>query len=58
MGAVDTRFPFILFVSQAETEDVLGRHVRIERGVELVTFAVENDAVHCVLRHSSGEETV
>src|SRR5215470_9398880 len=63
MGAVDTRFPFILFVSQAETEDVLGRHlsggdVRIERGVELVQFAVENDAVHCVLRHSSGEETV
>src|SRR5262249_8314969 len=39
--ASDTRFPFILFVSQAETEALLGQHlaeagVTIERRVELV----------------------
>ena len=55
VGATDTRFPFILFVSQAETEAVLGRHladsqVTIERGVELVELAVEEERVSCVLR--------
>ena len=42
IGAVDTRFPFILFVSQAETEDVLNEWLHragvvIERGTELVS---------------------
>jgi hypothetical protein len=41
-AAADTRFPFILFVSQAETEALLGEHlsskgVMIERGVELLS---------------------
>src|SRR5512138_1310135 len=31
-GATDTRFPFILFVSQAETEALLGEHLA-SRGV-------------------------
>lgn len=58
-GADDTRFPFILFVSQAETEAVLGEHlasrgVAIERGVELARFADDGDAVACVLRAPDG----
>src|SRR5215207_215058 len=40
IGATDTRFPYILFVSQAETEALLVDHLRaagaaVERGVEL-----------------------
>jgi len=62
--AVDTRFPFILFVSQAETEQVLGEHlsrsgVSTERGVELVEFSARNEVVDCVLRDRQGHrETV
>lgn len=55
--ATDTRFPFILFVSQAETEALLIEHlhstgVTIERGVELETAQVDRDQVACVLRHA------
>ena len=54
MGATDTRFPFILFVSQAETETVLADYLNasgvvVERGFDLVTFTV-SDGVECVLR--------
>jgi len=61
IGATDTRFPFILFVSQAETERVLGEHlarsgVTIERGVELARFAIKDGSVDCVLRHGNGHE--
>jgi 2-polyprenyl-6-methoxyphenol hydroxylase-like FAD-dependent oxidoreductase len=57
--AVDTRFPFILFVSQAETEQVLGEHlsrsgVPIERGVELLQFSARSEVVDCVLRDRQG----
>src|SRR5215217_9176799 len=50
LGVTDTRFPFILFVSQAETEAVLGDHlasigVMIERGVELIDAIPESDCV-------------
>jgi 2-polyprenyl-6-methoxyphenol hydroxylase-like FAD-dependent oxidoreductase len=60
-AASDTRFPFILFVSQAETEAVLGDHlavagVVIERGVELIDFAAVGDAMDCVLRAADGQE--
>jgi 2-polyprenyl-6-methoxyphenol hydroxylase-like FAD-dependent oxidoreductase len=60
-SATDTRCPFILFISQAETERILGDHlsrsgVAIERGVELVTFEPLDRHVYCVLRHSSGSE--
>ncbi|HET8623869.1 MAG TPA: FAD-dependent monooxygenase [Gemmatimonadales bacterium] len=60
-GPTDTRFPFILFVSQAETEAVLGDYlasvgVRIERGVELVDATAGPDEVHCVLRDRAGRE--
>jgi 2-polyprenyl-6-methoxyphenol hydroxylase-like FAD-dependent oxidoreductase len=60
-AAKDTRFPFILFVSQAETEDLLSTHLTesgatIERGVELLSTTPGEDAVHCVLRHASGRD--
>jgi 2-polyprenyl-6-methoxyphenol hydroxylase-like FAD-dependent oxidoreductase len=63
-AAKDTRFPFILFVSQAETESVLGEHlagagIEIERGVELVSAVTTEASVDCTLRHADGhEETV
>jgi 2-polyprenyl-6-methoxyphenol hydroxylase-like FAD-dependent oxidoreductase len=57
----DTRFPYILFVSQAETEGVLERYleqegVAIERGVELATFTEGATDIRCVLRHRDGTE--
>src|SRR5829696_3668057 len=60
-AAADTRFPFILFVSQAETEALLGAHltsrgVTIERGVELSDFAADAEGVDAVLRRSDGNE--
>jgi 2-polyprenyl-6-methoxyphenol hydroxylase-like FAD-dependent oxidoreductase len=61
IGAVDTRFPFILFVSQVETEDVLNEWLRasgvlIERGTELVSFEREDDRLHCVLQRDDGPQ--
>jgi 2-polyprenyl-6-methoxyphenol hydroxylase-like FAD-dependent oxidoreductase len=61
IGATDTRFPFILFVSQAETEALLndhlhGRGVEVERGVELLTFQPGDHGLRCMLRHDDGRE--
>lgn len=64
IGVPDTRYPFLLFLSQAETEQVLGQHlnargVRLERGVELVALENGTQAVTCTLRDGAGrEETV
>ncbi len=60
IGAADTRFPFILFVSQAETETVLTEYLNasgifVERGFELIAFAIA-DSVDCVLRHDDGTQ--
>ncbi|HEX7120176.1 MAG TPA: FAD-dependent monooxygenase, partial [Longimicrobiales bacterium] len=57
--APDTRFPFILFISQAETEALLGEHlaahgVVVERGVELTRFHVDDAGVACTLRRADG----
>ena len=59
LGLDDTAYPFLLLVSQAETEQVLGDHlatggILVERGVELVGFHADPDAVACVLRHRDG----
>jgi 2-polyprenyl-6-methoxyphenol hydroxylase-like FAD-dependent oxidoreductase len=59
LGLDDTAYPFLLFVSQAETEQVLLDHlaagdVRVERRVELVGFHAEPDGVACILRHAEG----
>ncbi|HTE67853.1 MAG TPA: FAD-dependent monooxygenase [Actinomycetes bacterium] len=59
LGLDDTAYPFLLFVSQAETEQVLNDHlatrgVPVERGVELVGFHADPDAVACALGHRDG----
>jgi 2-polyprenyl-6-methoxyphenol hydroxylase-like FAD-dependent oxidoreductase len=64
LGLADTAYPFLLFLSQAETERVLGDHlsgrgVRIERGTELVGLDPAAEHVTCRLRHPDGRhETV
>jgi 2-polyprenyl-6-methoxyphenol hydroxylase-like FAD-dependent oxidoreductase len=59
IGAVDTRFPFILFVSQAETEAILNEYLRasgvlIERGSELVSFERDDDGLQCLIQRDDG----
>jgi 2-polyprenyl-6-methoxyphenol hydroxylase-like FAD-dependent oxidoreductase len=59
LGLDDTAYPFLLFVSQAETEAVLESHlaghgVHVERRVELVTFHADPNSVSCTLRHADG----
>ena len=61
IGVGLTRYPFILFIAQAETERVLGEHlassgVEVERGVELVRFEPGGLWVDSVLRHRDGRE--
>ena len=61
IGAIDTEFPFILFISQAETEAVLGDHLasvgqRIDRGVEVTSLAADDAGVQCTLQHLDGGE--
>lgn len=56
--APGTRFPFVLVVSQAETEAVLAswlaaHGVPIERGVSAALDAVERDHVRCPLTHAA-----
>jgi 2-polyprenyl-6-methoxyphenol hydroxylase-like FAD-dependent oxidoreductase len=64
-GRLESHYPFLLLVSQTETERVLGealqRHgVTVERGVELVGLAqdalsLDPDPVKVVLRHADGQ---
>jgi 2-polyprenyl-6-methoxyphenol hydroxylase-like FAD-dependent oxidoreductase len=59
LGLDDTAYPFLLFVSQADTEQILldylaGRGVPVERGVELIGFHADPDAVACALVHRDG----
>ena len=59
LGLDDTAYPFLLFVSPAETEQVLGDHLAgrgtpVERGVELTAFQAQDDGVTCALRHRAG----
>jgi 2-polyprenyl-6-methoxyphenol hydroxylase-like FAD-dependent oxidoreductase len=61
LGAAHTRYPFILFISQAETERLLAEHlsaanVAIERGAELVGFEILDQVVDCVLKDLRGQE--
>lgn len=64
IGLSDTAYPFLLFLSQAETESVLAgqlaaRGVVIERGTELVRLEEKDAYVVCRLRGPDGsEETV
>jgi 2-polyprenyl-6-methoxyphenol hydroxylase-like FAD-dependent oxidoreductase len=54
IGLEDTAYPFLLFLSQADTEAVLDDHLasqarRVERGVELIDLDETTDAVTCTL---------
>lgn len=60
IGSDDTAYPYLLFISQAETERFLLEHldhcnVHVERAVELESFRDEPDAVVCTLQHADGQ---
>ena len=59
IGLDDTAYPFLLFLSQAETEAVLDQHltdngVNVRRGVELTSLVQDTDQAACTLRHPDG----
>jgi 2-polyprenyl-6-methoxyphenol hydroxylase-like FAD-dependent oxidoreductase len=59
IGLEDTAFPFLLFISQAETEAILNEYLAarglpVERGVELVGFSAGSEEVACTLRGADG----
>lgn len=63
IGIRDTAYPFLLFLSQAETERILSEHLtvrgqHIERGVELLDLRQAADIVTCRLRHVDGRDEV
>ena len=69
IGISDTDYPYLLFISQAQTERILGEHlaalgVELERGTELVELhdATVTDgadgAMTCRLRHLDGTDEV
>jgi 2-polyprenyl-6-methoxyphenol hydroxylase-like FAD-dependent oxidoreductase len=63
LGIEDTAYPFLLLLSQAETEAILGEHlsrhgVLAERGVELVDLEPRGSGVACRLRHPDGAEEI
>jgi 2-polyprenyl-6-methoxyphenol hydroxylase-like FAD-dependent oxidoreductase len=59
IGLEDTAYPFLLFISQAETEVVLNEHLaaralHVERGVELGGFEQGEEDVISTLHHGNG----
>lgn len=60
----DTRFPYILFVSQSDTEAVLSEHLKrdgvaVERRVELSEFHEDPSGIECVVHDADGRtETI
>ena len=63
IGIEDTPYPFLLFISQAETEATLEAHlshrgVAIERGTELLTLDQQDARVTCHVKTARGVETV
>ncbi|MGH3010236.1 MAG: FAD-dependent monooxygenase [Gaiellaceae bacterium] len=59
IGLEDTAYPFLLFISQAETEAILNEHLAargmpVERGVELIAFSTSAEEITCTLRHADG----
>jgi 2-polyprenyl-6-methoxyphenol hydroxylase-like FAD-dependent oxidoreductase len=60
-GLHDTAYPYLLFLSQAETERMLEEHLTaagttVERGTELTAMEPTGDAVTCRLRHADGTQ--
>src|SRR5216684_8057616 len=61
LGLDDTAYPFLLFLSQAETERILSEHlaaggIHVERGVELARLSTTADSATATLRHRDGRE--
>jgi 2-polyprenyl-6-methoxyphenol hydroxylase-like FAD-dependent oxidoreductase len=61
IGVNDTAHPYLLFLSQAETERILGAHlasrgVQVERGVQLVRLKQAGGLAVASLRHQDGRE--
>ncbi|HTD80323.1 MAG TPA: FAD-dependent monooxygenase, partial [Chloroflexota bacterium] len=59
LDAIGPPFPYVLCVSQSETEELLDRHVRemgerVERRVELESFDQDADGVTATLRAADG----
>jgi 2-polyprenyl-6-methoxyphenol hydroxylase-like FAD-dependent oxidoreductase len=59
LGLSDTAYPYLLFLSQAETERILTDQLRsagiaVQRGVELTGLAQAADTVIATLRHADG----
>lgn len=63
IGLDDTAYPYLLFLSQAETERILvdhltGHGIQPERGTELIALDQDDDTVTCGLRSAGTEESV
>lgn len=63
IGLDDTAYPYLLFLSQAETERILIDHlaqhdVRPERGTELAGLEQHDDAVTCRLRSGGADDEI
>ncbi|MFI1393408.1 FAD-dependent monooxygenase [Streptomyces sp. NPDC020681] len=61
IGCADTPYPYLLFLSQAETEAVLDAHLTergtaVERGTELLDLTPHDAYVTCRLSRGDGEE--
>jgi 2-polyprenyl-6-methoxyphenol hydroxylase-like FAD-dependent oxidoreductase len=61
IGLADTAYPFLLFLSQAETESILSGHlaerdVVVERGTELIGLERAGSSVTCLLRQGDGAD--
>jgi 2-polyprenyl-6-methoxyphenol hydroxylase-like FAD-dependent oxidoreductase len=61
IGIDDTAYPYLLWVSQAVTEQVLVEHlaehrVTVERGAELVGLHQSDGDVACLVRHAGGAD--
>ncbi|GAA4711549.1 hypothetical protein Prum_103020 [Phytohabitans rumicis] len=61
LGLDDTAYPYLLFLSQAETERILEEHlntagITVERRTELTTMEQAGDVVECRLRQADSNE--
>ncbi len=59
LGGLSTPYPFALSLAQSETERLLAAHltdlgVEVQRGVELVGFAQDENGVRAILRNAGG----
>ncbi|KIG10547.1 FAD-dependent monooxygenase [Caballeronia concitans] len=58
---LQTRYPYLLFLPQSETERLMAEHLReagvhVERGIELADFTQGSAGVQATLRHPNGRD--